>query len=444
MDNLPPHNLDAEEIVLSAILHDNNTLPLVMTMLEPEDFYYPMHKLIFTSIVNVYRKNQVVDFTTIWFEIVGNNNQDGIKNKLSTILARSFYQYRIDVCCQKIKEDFVKRKYLAVLHEKIKDVYDPEADIGSILQETAEISLELSGKLRSGNTSGLRIVGEVLPEAISFLEELNQDGQDTITCSTGLYDYDKLTGGLLKGGITVVAGRPGSGKTTTTLEILTNVARMGKSVALFSLEMSDIQVVLKMLARLNIEINPKTQIHASQLFRSKGLSNIGDMGWLASSSEALSELNFWIDPFSNPDVSYIRNKLTELASSKKMPDVVAIDYVGIMKSSNKHLNRAIELDGIMKELRILAKDFNIALIAVAQLNRGIESRQDKKPQIQDLRESGGLENEAAVVTIIHNPRSYNPESDKILELHVLKNRYGPTGVVTVGFEPEYGRLLNLA
>ena len=127
-----------------------------------------------------------------------------------------------------------------------------------------------------------------------------------------------------------------------------------------------------------------------------------------------------------------------------MPDVVAIDYVGIMKSSNKHLNRAIELDGIMKELRILAKDFNIALIAVAQLNRGIESRQDKKPQIQDLRESGGLENEAAVVTIIHNPRSYNPESDKILELHVLKNRYGPTGHVTVGFEPEYGRLLNLA
>lgn len=442
MEKLPPHNSQAEEIVLAAVLQDPKCFVLAKTTLDPGDFYYPTHRQIFAAAIALDKKNQPVDMTTVWIAL-SNSNQEEIKHKLGSILAQLFYGYNVEACCHEIKRNSIKRRFLSVLHEAITSVYDPESDIESILQETAEISLELSGKLQANHSEGLRLVNDILPEAITFLEQLNEE-EDTCTLSTGIYDYDNLTGGVPKGGITILAGRPGAGKSTVAIEWLLNMARSQKSVALFSLEMSDIQVVLKLLARCNIEINPKTQIKASQLLRSRGLKNISDMSWLASSSEALSDLNFWIDPFSNPTVEYVRNKLTKLASLNQLPEVVAIDYIGLMASKQKYGNRVLELDNTVKELRVMAKDFNIALVLLAQVNRASEARGDKRPVLADLRESGGLEQEATQVVIIYNPLLHNPDADKVLELHVLKNRYGPTGKVTVGFEPQYGRLLNLA
>jgi replicative DNA helicase len=154
-----------------------------------------------------------------------------------------------------------------------------------------------------------------------------------------------------------------------------------------------------------------------------------------------------IDDYSSTTVSHIRNELTKLIQRGHKPDAVFVDYIGIMNGESKNLNRVIELDNILKELRVIAKDFDVAVIGLAQINRGVESQSDKRPGLKDIRESGGYEQEAALVLGLYNADYYKPKDSPgmgVLEIIVLKNRFGEPGTVKVGFEPQYNRLLNLA
>lgn len=183
------------------------------------------------------------------------------------------------------------------------------------------------------------------------------------------------------------------------------------------------------------------------MFRSKGLRDgkeLKDLSDLMVAMEDCSSFDFWLDDNSSSNLSHIRSEITKLIQKKGKPDIVFIDYVGLMGANDKFQNRVLELDNTLKGLRAIAKDFDIAIVGLAQINRGVENRQDKRPGLADIRESGGYEQEAALVLGLYNPKLYDAKAEDVLEILVLKNRFGARGSVMVGFEPQFNRLYNLA
>lgn len=436
----PPHNIDAEEIVLGTILlRGAEFLAIASQYLTADDFYYPKHKKIYAACIELENESKAIDLTTALLKL--QHFGDDFQVKLADLVGRLHIAYNFEACCEEVREKSNRRKLMGILLEAQESVLDPSCNYNSIIQETLEIILDLSKQDSKGN--GLRNLEEVIPETVNDIEALNTEDND-LCLNTDMLDLDNLTGGLQKGMLTVLAGRAGSGKSTVALEMAMNLAKAGKRIAIFSLEMSAVQIGKKIIVRLNRDINPNVKITVSSLMRSRGLSHIKDFDWLASTVEPAMELDIWIDDNSSASVGYIRREIANLAAEGKMPDVVIVDYVGLMGNDNKHSNRVLELDATLKALRAMAKDLNIAMLGLAQINRAVESRQDKRPGLADIRESGGYEQEAALVIGIFNPRMYKEDADKILELIVLKNRFGATGKAIMGFEPECNRLYNLA
>lgn len=344
-----------------------------------------------------------------------------------------------------IKHNSVKRKLLSATHDIAGQLYDPSTDVLELIQEYSEILLGFSDMLRT-NTGGLKDIADIMPDVITDIELLNSE-EDTSTLATGLYDLDKLTGGIPRGAITVIAGRAGMGKTTVSLELTMNLAKKNKKVAYFSLEMTNVQIAKKIIARTIAGDQQYPKISATNLFRSGGLKGLQELELFTAAIPETTDLSIWIDDYSSASASYIRNELTKLIQKGDKPDTVVVDYVGLMGSEAKNQTRVLELDTTLKELRAIAKDFDVAMICLAQINRTVESQADKRPALKDIRESGGYEQEAALVLGLYNPDKYKNEGAQnagVLEILVLKNRFGDTGKVKVGFEPQYNRLLNLA
>lgn len=450
MQHLPPQNLEAEEIILSAALLNFSFVESIVLELDPSDFYYPNHVAVWRVIRELKEKNHPVDFTSVWLELEKIKPLKELNNLLQSLASNiSYVGYNYEIVCRELKEKATRRKYINILQEAIENTYDFTYNIQDILQETAEVSLQLAGKFNPPS-EGINPVAHYIPEALETLEVLNQEN-NMVGNSTGILDLDKLTGGLPIGSITTFAGRPGSGKTTLALNLLYNAALKGKHVALFSLEMSAVQILFKLFARSNADINPKIKVAVSDLFRTRGLKNI-DPSWLPPTTEAVAELNFSLDCCSNANVDYIRNQLGKLIAIGKKPDIVAIDYLGIMgasKSSKKYQNQVLELEETVRALRTLSKDLNISLIVLSQLNRGPEARLDKTADLTHFRSGDALPNEAALAITIYNPCVQGGGSkdgeppDNILKLNIVKNRFGPTGEVTVGFDAKTGKIYDL-
>ena len=436
--HLPPQSIDAEESILSAILIDNDTLLEVLDVLAPKDFYRSAHQKIYYAITELFTKNEPVDLVTLANILKEKGQLEEIGG--ATYLARLVDVVPLAVNAQhyaKIVHDKAcLRRLIEKANEIAKRCFDDQGNVDDVIDFAESSIFEISeNKIKPA----FYPLGKIIESSIDMLEELQGNKALVTGVATGYPLLDNKTAGLQKSDLIILAARPSMGKTALALNISRNTAvDFGIPVAIFSLEMSKEQLSMRMLCS-------EASVDSSRI-RS---GFIGKDNWVDITDAAgiLSEAPIYIDD--SPDLSAleIRAKARRLKMDKDI-GLVIVDYLQLMKGRHSAERRELEISEISRSLKALAKELDIPVLALSQLNRKLEDRSDKRPMLSDLRESGALEQDADVVVFIYRDEEYNkdinnPNSGKA-EIIIAKQRNGPTGTVPLAFLKAYTRFESLA
>jgi replicative DNA helicase len=436
--HLPPQSLEAEESILSAILVDNDTLLEVLEILSPEDFYRSAHQKIFSAISELFLRNEPVDLVTLTNILREHDRLEEIggaaylANLVDTVPLAVNAQYYAKIVYDKA----CLRRLIEKSNSIAKRCFEDRGDVDSVIDFAESSIFEISeNKIRPT----FYPIGKIIESNIDVLEE-RQGSRALVTgVATGFTKLDELTAGLQKSDLVILAGRPGMGKTALALNIAKNAAVDSNiPVAIFSLEMSKEQLSLRMLSS-------EARIDSSRLRR--GFISQDDWIKITDSAGVLSQAPIFIDDSPNITALEIRAKSRRLKMEKDI-GLIIIDYLQLMKSRASAERRDLEISEISRSLKALAKELDLPVVALSQLNRKLEERSNKRPQLADLRESGALEQDADVVAFLYRDELYNrdennPNKGKA-ELIVSKQRNGPTGFTILTFLDTYTRFENYA
>jgi replicative DNA helicase len=433
--NLPHSSIEAEQAVLGAIFLEPEKIEIALEKLVPSDFYSVAHRKLFEVMVSLYMDGGTVDLVTVTERLLAKGIMDEIGgvSYLSDLASFSPTAANIEWYMKIVKEKSILRKLKKTCEEIIQSTYSDEP-IEEILNLAEKKILEISPESKG---SELTLVKDVLVDTYMHLEDLFYRNEEITGLPTGYIDLDRMTSGLHKTDFIIVAARPSVGKTAFALNVAQNVAKKrGETVAIFSLEMSTQQLVNRMLSSEgNIE---------SKKLRTGQLS---DSDWirLTMAMGTLSSIKLYIDDTPGITVNEIRSKCRKLKQSSGL-GLIVIDYLQLIGGgSAKKENRQQEVSEISRALKALAKELDVPVIALSQLSRSVESRQDKRPMLSDLRESGSIEQDADMVAFLYRDDYYNKDSEakNIIEIIIAKQRNGPVGTVELGFLKEYGKFVNL-
>jgi replicative DNA helicase len=437
-DNLrkvPPQNLEAESSVLGGILLENDAINLVLELVRPEDFYRESHRKIFRAMIALSDRSEPVDVITLSeclnsrgeLEAVGGSAYlASLADFVPTAANISFYA-RI------VREKAILRSLISTATEIATRGYEEQGNVEEFLDTAEKVIFDISEKKIKASFVA---VGDMIKDTLKTVEKLYERKEMVTGVPTGYEDLDKLTAGLQPSDLVIVAGRPSMGKTAFSLNIATNAAFAGIGVAVFSLEMAKEQLVLRMLcseARVN---NSKVR---------SGYLAERDFPKLANAAGRLHEAPIYIDDTPAISVLELRAKARRLVRDRsKKVGLIVVDYLQLMRGMGSASNREQEISEISRSLKALAKELNVPVIAVSQLNRRVEDRVEKKPQMSDLRESGAIEQDADVIMFIYRDEVYNQNSDKkgLAEIIVAKQRNGPIDTVQLTFLNEFTRFEN--
>ncbi len=424
----PPHSVEAEESVLGAVLLSAEAANIALEKLHADDFYRPAHQQVFEAIRTLFDANEPIDAVTV-SEILRREDvlerMGGVAfltHLLDTVPTTSNVDYYAGI----VEEHALRRRLMKVggtIGGIAAEMSEPIADV----LDRAEQEVFQVAERRVGE--GLTAIDPLLGPAIERAEELQRLGSDVTGLPTGFRDLDRKLAGLHPTNLIVVAARPGMGKTALALNIAQNVAQQDHPVAIFSLEMSREEVVSRMLC--------STGRIDSQRLRTGRLSE-ADFTKLSNAASALYKKPIFVDDSPGLTVTEIRAKARRLRRRPGL-GLVIVDYLQLMHGSGGE-NRQQEIALISRSLKNLARELDVPIIAVSQLNRSLESREDKRPRLGDLRESGAIEQDADVVLFIYRDETYNPdkvESKGIAEIVVAKHRQGAVGKVQMTFLPEF-------
>lgn len=435
---LPPQNIEAEESILSAVLIDNNTLLDIVEILSPADFYKSAHQKIFEAVIELFLKSEPVDLVTLVNVLKQKNHLSEIGG--ATYLARLVDTVPLAVNAKHYAKIIHDKACLRRLIEKANSIvqlcFKDSNDVDDVIDFAERAVFEISEDKIKPSFHPLR---KIIENNINALEE-RQGNQTLITgVSTGFKLLDSLTSGLQKSDIIILAARPSMGKTALALNIARNVAvDSGLITAVFSLEMSKEQLSMRMLCS-------ESRIDSSRL--RGGFFNQEDWIKLTDSAGLLSEAPIYIDDAPDISAMSIRAKSRRLKMDRGL-DLIIIDYIQLMKGSYSSERRDLEISEISRSLKTLAKELDIPVLALSQLNRRLEERSDKRPQLSDLRESGALEQDADVVMFIYRDEIYNKDENNPnrgkAELIIAKQRNGPIGTIPLTFLGSYTRFENAA
>lgn len=435
-----PNNFEAEQVVLGCALMDNESALMVIGKLEENDFYNETHREIFTVIKQLLKQSQPIDFVTVADELEKKNKlgivggMEYISN-LSTIIPSSAgCSSYIEI----IKRDSVLRQVIQASGNIIEKAYEKDADINLIGIAEKEF-FEIAEK---GQSSSLERFNTL--EIIENFESIHREGGSIHGLKTGFYQIDKATNGLQKTDLIILAARPGVGKTSLAMNIVTNAAiNSNAKCAVFSLEMGREQLERRMLCSV-------ADVSMAKALRGELNSNDWQRIWKAK--EKLDNAEIYIDDNSMNTPSQILSKCRKLKREKGL-DLVVIDYIGLMKSDEKSDNRQNEVANISRQLKILAKDIQVPVLCLCQLNRAVEQSTNKegkprKPVLSDLRESGSIEQDADMVWFIHRDMTRNeinkdPDQNYIAELIIAKFRNGQPGSIFLGWDGSKTSFVNL-
>ncbi|MGE0615677.1 MAG: replicative DNA helicase [Bacteriovoracia bacterium] len=440
--HLPPHNLEAERSVLGAVLVQNEAIDRVREVgMEARDFYKDSHQKIFEAALALADRREPVDLVTLtsslrdrgWFDQIGGTGA------LTSLFEDAFAVGNVAHYARIVRDKAVQRRMIEACSEIVGTALDGVEDTEAFLDE-AENKVFKVADLHLENT--ITELKKVLLDNMATIEDLALRNEDITGLPTGFHDFDALTTGLHPGQIIIIAARPGMGKTSWFISALQHAAmKNGAVAALFSLEMSKEEIGFRFLSGLS-------KIDSRKLKTGK----LQERDWrsLAAAADTLSKSRIYIDDSGGITVMDIRARCRRLKAKEKKLDLVVIDYLQLMKGSKASQrgdsSREREISEISRNLKELAKELQVPIIALSQLNRSVESRQDKRPGLSDLRESGAIEQDADMVCFIHREDYYDKQSENqgIAEFIVAKNRAGETSTVKLAWLAQYTLFENLA
>ncbi len=435
-DRIPPHNIEAEQSVIGAIFLEPDAFSTASELLMPEDFYRASHQRIFAAMLKLSDRGEPIDVVTVttYLNNLKQLEEVGGVAYLTQVAESVPTAANIEYYCKIVAEKGLLRRLIRAATDIVTSGFENEEDVEDVLNEAEKTILEVSSRNNSGSFKNIK---DVLIEVYDKIEQLNENNGEVTGVPTGYQELDKMTSGFQKNDLIIIAARPSVGKTAFALNVAQNVAvKTEENVAIFSLEMGADQLVQRMLcAEGNID---------SHRLRS-GLLQADDWGKLTMAMGSLSNAGIFIDDTPGIRVSEIRSKCRRLKQEHGL-GMIMIDYLQLIQgSAGSQESRQQEVSEISRSLKGLARELEVPLIALSQLSRGVESRQDKRPMMSDLRESGSIEQDADIVGFLYRDDYYDKESEKqnIIEIIISKQRNGPTGSVELAFVKEYNKFVDL-
>ncbi|TFJ91987.1 replicative DNA helicase [Lentibacillus salicampi] len=435
-DRTPPHNIEAEQAVIGAIFLEPETLSSVAERLMPDDFYRASHQRIFEAMLTLTDKGEPIDLVTVTTSLSNEKKLDEVGGVayLSDLAGSVPTAANIVYYSKIVEEKSVLRRLIRTATDIVSSGFSNEDDVEEVLNEAEKNILDVSGRK---NTGAFKAIKDVLIDVYDNIEQLHYHDGDVTGIPTGYRDLDQITSGFQRNDLIIIAARPSVGKTAFALNIAQNVAiNTDENVAIFSLEMGADQLVSRMLcAEGNID---------AQRLRT-GKLEADDWSKLTMAMGSLSNAGIYIDDSPGVRVNEIRSKCRRLKQEHGL-GMILIDYLQLIQGSgNSRENRQQEVSEISRALKALARELNVPLIALSQLSRGVEARQDKRPMMSDLRESGSIEQDADIVGFLYRDDYYDQESEKqnIIEIIISKQRNGPVGNVELAFVKEYNKFVDL-
>ena len=436
---LPPFSIEAEQAVLGGLMLDNMAWDKIADVITADDFYRRDHRLIFQAIAQLASESQPCDAVTLSESLAQQNELDnaGGLSYLGALANNTPTAANIKAYGEIVRERAVLRNLISVANDISSTAYNPEGRTSQEILELAEQQVfEIADKGARGR-SGYTGIKQLLTKAVDTIDKLFQLDSPITGVPTGYKDFDEQTAGLQKSDLVIVAGRPSMGKTTFAMNIAENAAIKHKlPVAVFSMEMPGEQLAMRMMSSLG---------HIDQHRIRTGKLNDDDWPRLTSAVGILSEAPIFIDDTPALTPTDLRARARRIAREHGL-SLIVIDYLQLMQGSghSSKENRATEISEISRNLKALAKELNVPVVAVSQLNRSLEQRPNKRPVMSDLRESGAIEQDADVIVFIYRDEVYNEDSpDKgTAEIIVGKQRNGPIGTTRLTFLGQYTRFEN--
>jgi len=434
---IPPQDIEVERAVLSALLRDNRAIHSVLTEIAPEDFYHPAHQQLYQSMLALQDQNEPVDLHTLSNHL---NERKLLDSVGGPVYLAELWDYEVTAAnvlqhARIVRDKSVRRHLISVATEIAEMGYEQAEDAGELLDRAESRVFEI-GQARSRQS--FRSLHDEMDDAIDYVEALMERRGELTGCPTGFKDFDEKTGGLQPGELVVVAARPSMGKTALALNMARNAAiDHHKKVAIFSLEMTKRALALRLLSS-------EARVDLSSFRR--GFGSRADYERLVQVAGTLAEAGIWIDDSGLISILEIKAKCRRLHAENGL-DLVMLDYLQLAHGSTPAARKDLEIAEISHGLKALAKELDIPVIALSQLNRGPEQRDPDKrrPNMGDLRESGAIEQDADLISFIYRDEVYNPNEENrgIAELIIAKQRNGPTGTVRMHFEHRYARFQDL-
>ncbi|MGG7621795.1 replicative DNA helicase [Robertmurraya sp. GLU-23] len=435
-DRLPPQNIEAEQAVLGAIFLEPSSLTMASEILIPDDFYRAAHQRIFQMMLQLSDKGKAVDLITVTEELSAAKllEDTGGVSYLSELAGSVPTAANIEYYAKIVEEKSLLRRLIRTATTIATDGYTREDEVEVLLGEAEKSILEVSGRKNAGAFHNIK---DVLVRTYDNIEVMNNRAGEVTGLATGFSELDRMTAGFQRNDLIIVGARPSVGKTAFALNIAQNVAsRTGENIAIFSLEMGAEQLVMRLLcAEGNID---------AQRLRTGSLTD-EDWGKLTMAMGSLSNAGIFIDDTPGVRITDIRSKCRRLKQEHGL-GMILIDYLQLILGSGRSgENRQQEVSEISRSLKALARELKVPVIALSQLSRGVEQRQDKRPMMSDIRESGSIEQDADVIAFLYRDDYYDRESESknIIEIIIAKQRNGPTGTVSLAFVKEYNKFVNL-
>jgi replicative DNA helicase len=432
---VPPHNLEAEEALLGAMMLSRDAIAAGVERVSETDFYKPSHGHIFEAVTSLYAQGEAVDHVTVaeMLRRAGVLDAIGGEATLVSIKANTPAISSATRYATIVEEHALLRRLIAAAGEIAEIGYGLPEDVTVALDHAESMIFDVAERR---NTDSVRELRDLLGESLDHLEALYDRGETITGVPTGYNDLDEQLAGLQPSNLVIVGARPSMGKTAFALGAAAHAAMKGIPVLFFSLEMSHLEIAQRLLCA-------EARVDATRMRNGRLLDT--DWGKISSAIGRLSEIPLYIDDNPNVTVMDIRAKARRLKASRQL-GLVVVDYLQLMTGRSKAENRQVEVSEISRGLKILARELGLPVVALSQLSRNLEARSDKRPVLADLRESGSLEQDADVVMFIYRDEIYNAESSErgTAEVIVAKHRNGPTGIAQLAFVGTYARFANMA
>lgn len=431
-----PNSREAEEAVLGAVLINPESYYDVAQFLQDEDFYIHRHRWIWQAFTHLHEKRIPIDFLTVSEELDQNGQLSEIGGPayLTALINNVPTSLHAEAYGHLVEESAVRRRMLDAANSIAKLAYKEEAGIDEIMNDAEKAIFGVSERRL---TRDLQPIQQVLSDYYDRIDQLMRRGEDTFGVPSGFIDLDRLLGGMQPSDFLIIAGRPATGKTAFLISSAKNAAQIHKKhVAIFSLEMANEQLVQRLIAQ-------ETGIDTHHL--RTGQLNEDEWPLFAHAIEVLSDTRIFLDDTPGLTPLQLRTKCRRLHMEFRL-DLILVDYLQLMSGGIRIENRVQEVSYISRNLKMLARELNVPVLAAAQLSRAIEQRADKEPQLSDLRESGSLEQDSDVVMFIHRPDLYEKDSLKqnIATIKIAKHRNGPTGNIELIFRSNLAKFENAA